>query len=270
MKKRYLFLLLFPFLFYENKSISISEHELYFKKLPKDFDNFKIVHLSDIHDTMFGKNQKRLIEKVKNLNPDIIFITGDIINRNTENFKKAFDLLDGLKNFNILYVTGNHEADNNRRNEFLQELKKRNVFVLDGKTLDIKKGDSKITVCGLRSLLKNKNSLYKEKLNEFEKISKDNFTILLSHRPDAFFEFVEKGMDLIFSGHAHGGQIRIPHTRFKNGVFAPNQGFMPMFTNGVYQKDGTKMVVSRGIGKSVCPLRIFNRPEIIKIVLRNE
>lgn len=268
MKKKFLWLSLFiPFLFYENKTLSISEYELSYEKLPKSFDGFKIVQISDIHDTLFGKKQKKLIKKIINISPDIIFITGDIINRDTKDFKKAFYLIDGLKSYNIIYVTGNHEADNKKRNEFLKELKKHNVIVLDGKKIDLCKNNEKIAVCGLRSLLKNKRSVYKEKLEEFCKVSENEFTILLSHRPDAFEEYIENNINLTFSGHAHGGQIRLP---FTEGLFAPNQGFLPKYTSGVFEKNEAKMVVNRGIGKGAFPFRIFNRPEIVKVTLKSK
>jgi predicted MPP superfamily phosphohydrolase len=100
-----------------------------------------------------------------------------------------------------------------------------------------------------------------------ELISEEEFTLLLSHRPEMFDTYVEKDVDLVFSGHAHGGQFRIP---FVGGVFAPNQGLFPKYDSGIYSEGNTTMVVSRGIGNSAFPFRINNRPEVILVELDTE
>ena len=92
------------------------------------------------------------------------------------------------------------------------------------------------------------------------------YTILLSHRPELFDLYVETEMDLVFSGHAHGGQFRLP---FVGGLVAPNQGFFPKYDAGQFNEENTTMIVSRGVGNSIIPIRFNNRPEIVLVTLRN-
>jgi predicted MPP superfamily phosphohydrolase len=95
----------------------------------------------------------------------------------------------------------------------------------------------------------------------------ETYTVLLSHRPELFDCYVAKGADLVFSGHAHGGQFRLP---FLGGVFAPDQGLFPTYDAGLYQQKGTSMIVSRGLGNSLFPFRVNNRPEIVVVTLLSE
>ncbi len=253
------------FLFQQNNSIVTSQYTLKFNNLPNDFNGFKILHISDLHSKSFGENQKKLVYRVKETNPDIIVVTGDSVDSKKYNEGVCTDLFSQItKIAPVYYVTGNHEAWSNKFNSFEQKLKDIGVLVLrnDRKYINVK--ESKIVIGGIDDpAFGNMNdSLYM--LDEIMKVNKDNFSILLSHRPELIKTYSELNVDLVFSGHAHGGQVRLP---FIGGLISPNQGWFPEYTSGVYMENDTTMVVSRGLGNSIIPQRIFNRPEIVLVTL---
>ena len=131
--------------------------------------------------------------------------------------------------------------------------------------------DSAIVIAGiedpLSSYLDDDEAVEASMNRAFEDVPDDMFKLLLSHRPEQFEVYVERGIDVVFSGHAHGGQFRIPGL---GGLVAPGQGFFPTYTSGIYNKGDSRMVVSRGLGNSIIPIRIFNRPEIVVVTLQNE
>ena len=114
---------------------------------------------------------------------------------------------------------------------------------------------------------KDKRKEYLSTLKDIKKAVNNDFTILLSHRPEIIDLYSESKVDLVFTGHAHGGQIRLP---FTDGLFAPNQGLLPRYTSGKFKKGNTEMIVSRGLGNSLFPFRIFNRPELIVAILNKD
>lgn len=214
----------------------------------------KIVHISDLHGKRFSKGNSRLVKKIESASPDFIAITGDIVHKNTDkNRRVAEELCAKLtKIAPVYYVAGNHEM-RTEGYEILRELLiSAGVHVLD---------DAIATVCGFTVVGLNDMSVRCETL---ENITPDvSPKILLSHKPHYFGKYCNCGYDLVLCGHAHGGQWRIPFTH--RGIFAPGQGFFPKYTEGVHIKDDTKMVISRGLGNSEFPLRLFNRPEIVII-----
>jgi predicted MPP superfamily phosphohydrolase len=170
------------------------------------------------------------------------------------------------------YVTGNHEARVDAYNELKKGLLFAGVAVLEDNSAKIDIAGESITVIGVNDpsfqtdyLFGDSKTVMQTKLAEF--CSDGNgFTILLSHRPELFDTYANHDLDLILSGHAHGGQFRIP---FIGGVVAPNQGFFPKFDAGIYTDGDTNMLVSRGVGNSIFPFRVNNRPEIILIELKS-
>lgn len=254
------------------------------EKIPSEFDGYRIVQISDLHNKEFGKNQKRLIEKIKKENPNLIVITGDIVDRRkwgTKNMEKFLSEVKGIAP--IYYVSGNHEVWSFKYDIVKKILRKYDVNILDdevksirkrkeengkvGKTESIKKGSSEIKIAGIIDTgFEDREEYVPEILKNLKKkVKVDEFSILLSHRPEHIKDYSDAGFDLVFSGHAHGGQIRLP---FIGGIYAPHQGFMPKYTKGVINMKKTKMVVSRGLGNSVLPIRILNRPEITVTVLK--
>lgn len=259
-------LLLFmgAYLFVENSRIVTTKLTVPIQNLPSDFKGYKIVHLSDLHNKRFGANQHNIINKIRRLNPDIIFITGDIVDSDKFDLQPALELASALSaEAPVYFVSGNHEIWSGKYPAVAAGLEKHAV-ILDNKTITVTKGSSFINIIGIAdpAAFSSLNS-YTEQI----RFSKKNGTnLLLSHRPEFFTFYSENGYDLIFSGHAHGGQVRLP---FIGGLAAPNQGFFPKYTGGIYQSASSKMVVSRGLGNSIIPLRIFNNPEIVSVTLTN-
>ena len=253
---------------YENNIISITKLEYFNEKIPVEFDGFVIAHVSDLHNKKFGKEQKRLLDKIKIIKPDIIVITGDIIDRRTYNLEVALDFIRGVKEVApIYYVSGNHEGASGKYYDICYELSKLGVNVIDNGILDIEKENANIKIIGIKDpvLLKSDNvGENADTLNESK--SFDEFKILLSHRPELLNWYAVYNIDLVFSGHAHGGQINIP---FLGPLFAPQQGFFPEYVSGSYVFDNTTMIVSRGLGNSLLPFRINNRPEIVSVTLKS-
>ena len=173
----------------------------------------------------------------------------------------------------VYYVTGNHEARIEEYEELITGLEKAGVHVLDNESVEIENSGDRIALAGMKDpsfvtdyLFGDSQTVAKNALAEFIS-DEDIYTVLLSHRPELFESYVECRADLVFSGHAHGGQFRFP---FVGGVVAPNQGLFPKYDAGVYSKEGTYMIVSRGIGNSILPFRINNRPEIVLVELQSE
>lgn len=269
-----MFIILISFLYFENNSIQLTKKEVYSSKVSKDFHGFKIVQISDLHSKVFGKNNKRLVEKIKDEEPDIIVITGDLVDRRRYNEDKSLDFINEIKDaYPIYYVTGNHEAWSGKFTSLERKLKERKVNVLRNEKLVVNKAGSHINILGVDDpafSTKDYSEAYKDfeiiknELNSIEYDKEREFNILLSHRPELFDIYEEAGIDLAFAGHAHGGQINIP---FIGGVVAPNQGVFPQYYKGAYNKNNTTMIVSRGLGNSLAPQRLFNRPEIISMII---
>ncbi len=258
---------------YENTTLQVSNHIVSSEKISTEFNDFKIIQISDFHNTRNKKLTNSIVNEIIEVKPDIIVLTGDIVDPETSHMEASFDFIDRIKDYApIYYVNGNHEAGLDDYAETRKELIKYGVIVLDNDKRVIERNGSKINILGIADPYMAKNSKLKDKdiikteLNSLT-YNEDYFTILLSHRPEAFKIYAEYKMDLVFSGHAHGGQIRIP---FIGGVYAPHQGLFPKYTSGTFKKNNTTMVVSRGIGGSKFPFRINNRPELIIVTLKSK
>ena len=213
----------------------------------------RIVHVSDLHGKSFGKNNVKLIEKVMGEHPDFIAVTGDIIHRYTEKNKRvALRLISSLCEIApVLYIAGNHELRNKGYRFFRRDLIEAGAMVLDDSPHNI----CDLTVVGLKcSSLKN-DKIYSVTPKE------RGVKILLAHMPQFIEKYASAGYDVVLCGHAHGGQWRIPFTH--RGIYAPGQGLFPKYTEGVHTCGKTRMVISRGLGNSEFPIRLFNRPELV-------
>lgn len=269
MKKLIIFCLLigaiWPFLYINNHWIVTTEHVYESEKVPQSFDGFRITQVSDLHDALFGEGQEKLVEKVRKTEPDVIFITGDVIDSNRYDLEQS---LTAVRQFvdmaDVYYVIGNHEVATNLVPEIYDALKEIGVHVMPNTSTTIEQGGESISIVGIEDPLNGFET--QSMLNKAMKgVSAETLTVLLAHRPEKFNTYVANGMDLVFSGHAHGGQIRLP---FVGGLVAPGQGLFPKYTAGSYKDGGTTMNVSRGLGNSGVPYRIFNLPEIVVVELK--
>ncbi|WDV46704.1 metallophosphoesterase [Clostridiaceae bacterium M8S5] len=263
------------FLYFENNNIVVTKQIIASKKLPKSFDGFKIVQVSDLHSKIFGKDNKTLTKKIREEKPDIVVITGDFIDRRRYDEEKSMTLIRGLNNeFPIYYVTGNHEGWSGKFTSLEKKLLDSGVIVMRNTSHKISRGSDSITIAGIDDpAFEAKQHEKEEKLKDItsrrikEAIKKDdkNFKVLLTHRPENFDIYAKNNIDLSLAGHAHGGQVRLP---FVGGLLAPNQGWFPKLTQGVHTMGDSHLIVSRGLGNSIVPLRIFNRPELVVVSLK--
>ncbi len=252
--------------------LEISHYTVKSNKLPKEFDGFKIMHLSDFHcDTTAG-----LVDAVRNEHPDIICITGDMTH-DTGSYEPFMRLLEEIIKIAPVYiVSGNHDVWRKDYDEMIKKCERFGAVVLQNESEIIKKDNEIITISGLEDPSSVTHSIISEKIKDgLEKLSiSDGFNLLLFHRANLLDAFNDMSFDLILSGHMHGGQFRIPGI---GGVVSPKTNFMqkgriffPKYFGGEYMINNTKMIVSRGIGNPTILPRVFNRPEICSITLKHE
>ena len=245
------------------------------ENIPKGFDGFKIAQISDFHNTELGKDNSKIIKVLQKQQPDIIVITGDFVDSSHTDFDIALSFAKkAVKIAPCYYVSGNHEAwlvsEKMGFKDFKHLFVEAGITVLENETKIIERNGDKINLIGINDPSFEENEMFSpdEGITEHYIESagaKDGYKILLAHRPELFETYVRENMNLVFSGHAHGGQIRLP---FIGGLIAPNQGLFPKYDAGLYEKGNTKMIVSRGLGNSVIPLRFNNRPEIVIALLK--
>ena len=267
----FLFCLLagFALIVFGNQALVCSTYILQSGSLPKAADGFRIAQISDLHNTEFGKNNGRLLSLLKEAEPDIIVITGDMLDsyRDKRTEIALHFAEEAMKIAPCYYVAGNHEARISSYGEFKKALEERGVIVLENEREVLTFGDESITLIGIDDPLfqiGDAAEITEQKLQALTR-EDDGYTILLSHRPDLFDVYAASGVDLVFTGHVHGGQFRLP---FVGGLYAPNQGLLPEYDSGLYTSGNTDMLVSRGLGNSSFPIRFNNRPEVILVELR--
>lgn len=262
------------------KKIEVTKFCVKSNKIPEGFNGCRILQVSDLHGNVFGKNQSDLIEVSKRLRPDFIFITGDLIDERCRNLESIYTYIQEMKDVApIYYVTGNHEWTSKVRKPLLSFLQRSGVHILQDTMNEINRNGEKIQLIGMDDpycLSGMKTFSYdraatKAFLERFISVihnkKTDCFTILLSHRPELIHFYMKAGIDLVFAGHAHGGQFRIEG---KGGLLAPHQGFFPKYTEGLNCQGHTQMIVSRGLGNSGFPVRIGNSYELVLAYLKRE
>jgi hypothetical protein len=253
---------------WNNNRVQLTNIEISSNKIPEEFKGTTIVQVSDFHNSMFGKNQSKILDKLKEAKPDLILITGDLIDRRNTKIDVAVSFVkDAINIAPIYFVTGNHEVLSGKYYILKTKLIDEGVIVLDNESVVLESGQSTLKLAGIIDPGKIEGSgifkKVKASLASIEGESAD-FSILLAHRPDFLEVYAKYDYDLIFSGHAHGGQFRFP---FIGGLLAPDQGFFPKYDSGLYRLGKTIMIVSRGLGNSVFPFRLFNGPELIVVEL---
>lgn len=268
------FILLFAlitWIMWGNTALELNTYKIESCDLPDNFKGYKIAHVSDLHNAEMGASNEKLLKMLVDAEPDIIAITGDIIDSRRTDIDIALSFArEAMKIAPCYYVTGNHEARISDYDKLIRGLCELGVTVLDNAFIEIWRGEEKIILMGVADpsfkadyLFGDESEIVQSALQNLTK-NNDSFTVLLSHRPELFDVYSENNIDLALTGHAHGGQFRLP---FAGGVIAPDQGFFPKYDSGVYKNKGATMVVSRGIGNSIIPFRINNRPEVILIEL---
>lgn len=267
-------ILIFIYLYFENNSIQITNIDIKDSNIPDSFYNFKIVHISDLHNKEFGKNQKNIINEIDKINPDIIVITGDIIDSYDTRVDIAAEFVHGISKIApVYYVPGNHESRLlDAYSSLKTQMKSAGVHILENSRTNITIKNDRINLIGISDPSFEYLRFLDDKTDEeivsenLEKLTSglNGYTILLTHRPELIETYASFNINLVFAGHAHGGQVRIP---FVGGILAPNQGLFPKYTSGLHEIKNMKMVVSRGLGNSAFPFRINNRPEIVVTTL---
>lgn len=261
-------------LYWGNHSVQVTNIRVVDESIPEQFNGFVIAHISDLHNAQFGKNQQILLGKISDANPDIIVITGDLIDSNHTNIDVAIELVEGASELApIYYVTGNHEAWSEDYPILRERLEQRGVSVLEDESVFLEQEENVIQLIGLtdpdfalpNDLFGEREAMINKKI-QYIVIDNSYYSILLSHRPELIEVYSKNSINLVLSGHAHGGQFRFP---LVGGLIAPDQGIFPKYTAGRYVVDQTQMIVSRGLGNSIIPIRINNRPELIVIELNH-
>lgn len=245
--------------------LEISRYEVASQKLPESFDGFKIVQLSDLHGAEFGEDGMELVEKVKELEPDIIALTGDFVT--DEGDLAAVEKLAArlVKLCPVYFVSGNHEFGSGLAVKVRNILERAGVKYLSNEYLTISRGEDGILLGGVEDPLAYADMLSPDELaQKMNDAAPDAFKILLGHRNYWMTEYPELPVDLIFCGHAHGGLIRIPGV---GGLIGTDRRLFPDFDAGEYNNGRYTLIVSRGLGNSVPIPRVFNRPEIVCVEL---
>ena len=239
--------------------------------IPEAFDAYKIVQISDLHDAQIGENNEKLITMTAETEPDCIVLTGDFVDSSRFHPERSLSVAESLvKIAPVYYVSGNHEAilsdaDYQALTDGLRAL---GVCVLEDESAELTRGGQSIRLIGLTDIgfhpgtLEEKKDALRSALSAL--LPEDEFSVTLAHRPELMDVYTECGAPLVLSGHAHGGQIRLPGI---GGLIAPGQGLFPKYTDGKYEENGTTLVVSRGVGNSVLPLRVNDRPQIVVVQL---
>ena len=226
-------------------------------------DKINILQISDFHDKSSYNNM--LLNKIKKLSPDIIVITGDFIDDSTEDLRNVYNFIDELKkiNSNIFFVCGNHEWRNENREELLEGLEERKIFILNNSNREMAINNIKINLCGIDDFSGGKEDLWQA----FHGVDKSNFTILLSHVPNVAMKKRGLPADLIICGHTHGGQVRVP---FIGAMIAPGQGILPKYTKGYYKINKNIVYIDSGAGTSNSPIRFLNRSQVTLITIEGK
>lgn len=247
------------------EDLEISRYEVNSKKLPESFDGFKIVQLSDLHGAEFGEDGMELVEKVKELEPDIIALTGDFVT--DEGDLAAIEKLAArlVKLCPVYFISGNHEFGSGLAVKVRNILERAGVKYLSNEYLTISRGEDEILLGGVEDPLAYADMLSPDELaQKMNDAAPDAFKILLGHRNYWMTEYPELPVDLIFCGHAHGGLIRIPGV---GGLIGTDRRLFPDFDAGQFNNGRYTLIVSRGLGNSVPIPRVFNRPEIVCVEL---
>ena len=264
------------------KEVDITNYTISNEKIPQEFNDFKILQLSDFHSSGYKDTTEIIISKVKEINPDIIVMTGDMVSWEVKDIEELEKLINSLANlYPIYYINGNHEqlaeiVRTKKYQNLLDELKSLDITFLRDNYVEITKDGQSINLYEIDIPLDNATGLYASRWQlesdyvetTLPQVDSSKFNILLAHNPLFIKQYNKWGADLVLSGHMHGGIIRIPIIGV--GILSPERGLFPRYDAGKFKRGDTTMIVNRGIGTSSIGLRIFNNPEISIITLNSE
>lgn len=258
-------LLAVPVCRWQNDGLMLTRYTAALPGLPEELEGLTLVQVSDLHSKRLGEGQETLLNTISQAKPDVILLTGDLVDGRHPELEPALELARGAAALAPThYVTGNHETSLLRktREQIENGLETAGVILLDNGMEELSlPGGGTIVLTGLSD-----DNLEDGTLEQLSASwPEDAVTVLLAHEPQYIEKYAASGVDLAFCGHAHGGQIRLP---LVGGLFAPGQGVLPKYTAGIYQMGETQMVVSRGIGGSLFPQRVWNRPEVVAVTLK--
>jgi predicted MPP superfamily phosphohydrolase len=270
------FFMLVLLLVLSNTWIQSTTWQLPSRRIPMAFDGYCIVQLSDLHNGRFGSGQRRLVRVIRRQCPDLIALTGDLVGEDWRRSGNSLELIRRLAAVAPTYfVIGNHDVHTRDLPGLLAFLESQGVQVLRNASSLIRRGGEAIALGGVddpeafadgtRRWAEQRAAWRLALARLRENTDAGMYTILLSHRPELISDYAALGFDLVLSGHAHGGLIRLP---LVGALYAPDQGRLPRYTSGLHVLGATSMIVSRGLGRGKTPLRLFNRPEVVIVRLK--
>lgn len=251
-------------IYYDTNFFKINRLEFQSDKIPAGTE-FTILQISDLHNKVFRNNNEDLIQTVNNINANIVVITGDLIDRRTNTLKDVLDFMENITTVHkhVFYVSGNHEWGNPLCNKLLVGLEERNVVILDNHWTQIVAGEVVINVAGVADVTTKQDNLKKA----LHGLNKKQFTLLLSHNPCVIKKIESNSVDLILSGHTHGGQVRIP---LIGAVVVPDQGLFPKYDKGAFKLGANRyLYIDSGLGTSRLPIRFLNQSQFSLIKITN-
>ena len=265
------------------KKIRLSHYTIESAKIPANFDGAKLLMLSDLHDNQYGVDLDALMKRIDKEGPDYVFFAGDLVTRyTTSDSSMVLEFMAKLSaKYPVYFSNGNHETRinlerasfGNRYDKLMESLEKSGVIVLNNENCCINRGGEEINIYGLelgrdyyRKFYDRKRQRADESIvRELLGTARKGYNILLAHNPKYFESYFKWGADLVFSGHLHGGIIRLP---LVGGLVSTDYTPFPKYSKGVFTKDNCNMVVSCGLGAHTIKVRLNNPPEIVSILLK--
>ena len=262
-----LLIVLIAWIAWDNQALEVNEWTVSDRDIPDTFSGYRIAQISDLHNAEFGEHNEELLSMLAGTAPDIIVLTGDLVDSRRTDVDVAADFAaQAMEIAPVYYVTGNHESRLKRLFPALEaRLEAAGVTILRGEAVLLNRDGQQIQLLGVDDITFYTGNWEDQLPEDLERLKKEGlYTVLLSHRPDLLELYEKAGVDLVFTGHAHGGQIRLP---WIGGILAPDQGFFPKYDSGLYTLGETNLMVSRGLGNSLFPFRVNNPPEIVVVEL---
>lgn len=247
-----LLIIVVAYLFIEPGFLGVEEIKVDLEKV----NDLKIVHLSDLHSDNFGKMERKVLTKLKEIDPDYVFITGDLIDTHTRNLKSCQEFWETLTEEypgKVYGVLGNHEYRHSQTKKIKHNLEESGIRLLNNETVELEG----FTLGGVKSP--------HLKRDDVDRVFGQDVDILLAHSPEIFKKVKDKNVELVLSGHTHGGQVNVPLLR---RLVLPLR-YGKKYREGLFQEQGTYLYVNRGIGTTILPIR-FNAPPVISVIKQND